>query len=150
MYVRVEPDSLRQIYEESLGRTICDRQWRRVRHDLLAYQDTPQKRIDIQDAARLRKLNPRSQITLQVVRRYQKYADCFLNLFCSGDELLEGFKRVFSKMPSINTIRRWGHEIENPFGYSQLYEPEDVRVWIAKISSQTNFPLATSPPKIKF
>jgi len=53
-------------------------------------------------------------------------------------------------MPSINTIRRWGHEIENPFGYSQLYEPEDVRVWIAKISSQTNFPLATSPPKIKF
>jgi len=139
----------RETYEQ-IDKPISNRHWRRIKRKLLAYSESGQKITDVRDAARLRKLNPRAKIDLDTVRRYQAYADAFPNFSCTGEELLAGIKKVLHPAPSLKTVYRWGQSIECPFSLTRSYEPDEVRLWIQKIISQSNFPIKPKPPNLRY
>lgn len=141
--------SLRETYEQ-FDKPLSDRHWRRLRKRLLAFTNSGQKIIDVRDAARLRKINPRAKIDLDTVRQCQKYMDAFPEFGCSGKDLLEGIKRILINPPTIRTIYRWGEAIDCPFSFERFYEPEEVRLWVQKIVSQSRFKLKYSPPPIRY
>lgn len=139
----------REVYEQ-FDKPVSNRHWRRIKRKLLAYSESGQKITDVRDAARLRKLNPRASIDLDTVRRYQAYADAFPSLSCTGEELLAGIKKILHPAPSLPTIYRWGQTIGCPFSFDRFYEPEEVRLWVQKIVSQSRFKLKYAPPTLRY
>lgn len=125
-------------YEETLGKECSDRTWRRIKKTLGIKADDCNYLPIVQGYAILRKKNPFKPIQKEDVERYLFIKENLPQLSCDGSDLLSAIQRL-SPVPSMQTIYRWGREINCPFQIEKQYELTEVQKWIEKIASQVYF-----------
>jgi hypothetical protein len=132
--------TLRNAYEETLGKRISDRQWQRIRHQYLRGSCNLRT---VKVFASLRKINGRRAISSSDLERFSGF-DEFLrilerhNAVVTGQDILDAFKRL-NPSPSESTIRRWGKQLGTPLLKGKIYSPEQVQGWVQFVAQRVRF-----------
>ncbi len=141
---------LRQRYEAVLGRSLCDRQWLRIRSWLGLDGDDLDAVAIVESHARLRLMFPRSHFGVVEAIAYGRFLEEF-PLSGSGDDLAQSIRRVFKdrkgRPPSMKTLYRWGNEIKVRLYKHRMYTKAEIAKWVAKALTQGHFkPIYALPP----
>ena len=129
--------NLRDLYEHSLGTTVADRTWRRVRHSLGIRYDYDAHLINVViRAASKRRENATRQITRAEIAFELNVEKAFLDRDfypVTGVELLEEVSRILGRQVSRQTMYRWGKSINCPWSAKGVYRKEHLALWAVKL-----------------
>jgi hypothetical protein len=144
-YEETDNKTVLRVAYESIAGEISKRQWRRIKKKLKTSDEL--KGMPLLEAlaivrvyAYLRLCNGNRLVTLEDVQE-KLWIDEFakgMSVTITGADLIETFQ-ILQPGPSISTLRAWGREIGCPLYCDRWYSPEEVRLWIGKLATQTKF-----------
>ncbi len=127
---------LRREFEASLGRSVSDRTWQRVRYECLNITDEADlnRLVEVKIFGYLKRWKPKGKVTAGTVARYGTLMTQLPSGGGHGSDLYDAIKNSIvdsrGNNPADSTIYAWGKRIGVPIYKHRWYSAREIWKWL--------------------